>query len=44
MVDNRKPKNPSRKWVRMETRDKFIEELVVYTSIPEARVSQLVDG
>ena len=44
MADIRKPKSPSRRWVRMETRDKFIEELVVYTSIPEARVSQLVDG
>jgi hypothetical protein len=40
-VDNRKP---SRRWVRLETRDKFIEELVMYTSIPESRVSQLVDG
>ena len=40
-VDNRKP---SRRWVRLETRDKFIEELVMYTSIPEIRVSQLVDG
>lgn len=40
-VDNRKP---SRRWVRLETRDKFIEELVINTSIPEQRVSQLVDG
>jgi ribosomal protein S17 len=40
-VDSRKP---SRRWVRLETRDKFIEELVMYTSIPETRVSRLVDG
>ncbi|AGE55542.1 hypothetical protein ATCVMN08101_126L [Acanthocystis turfacea Chlorella virus MN0810.1] len=40
-VDNRKP---SRRWVRLETRDKFIEELIQYTSIQEHRVSQLVDG
>jgi hypothetical protein len=40
-ADNRKP---SRRWVRLETMDKLIEELVVYTSIPESRVSQLVAG
>ena len=40
-VDNRKP---SRRWVRIETRDKFIEELVLYTNLAEARVGQIVDG
>jgi ribosomal protein S17 len=40
-VDSRKP---PRRWVRLETRDKFIEELIQYTSIPEHRVSRLVDG
>ncbi|AGE50071.1 hypothetical protein ATCVCanal1_112L [Acanthocystis turfacea Chlorella virus Canal-1] len=40
-VDSRKP---SRRWVRLETRNKFIEELVQHTSIPEYRVCQLVDG